>query len=83
MAEDLADVGDEMGDIPVLVTIPSLPTHMDVGKRDLVADLDSPFPNDFAAAATVSRDFVRGIIKFGPTCLADIVSKAVDLVLAY
>ena len=67
----------------VLVTVPM---HIEVGKKDLLAELDSPIQSDFGLSppmAAVSRDFVRGIIKFGPSCPAPIVDKAIDLVLTH
>ena len=82
VADDLrlAEVDEPVEEeVAMLVTMP----HMDVGKRDLVAELDGPVLNDFSAPATVSRDFVRGIIKFGPTCPVEIVNQAIDIVLAH
>lgn len=59
---------------------------LEVGKRDLIAELGGPVLHDFnavlPAGAWVSRDFVPGIFKFGPSCPPDIDNKAIDLVLA-
>ena len=90
----LADVVDDESESPALVTVPmadafalALPradSALEVGKHDLVAELDGPV--DFApvpAEARVSCDFVRGIFKFGPSCPPSVVTKAVDLVLAH
>ena len=78
----LAEVEDDdptFGNAEVLLT---LPMHMEVGKKDLVGELDGPVLNDFATSpATVSRDFIRGVIKFGPTCPEPIVTRTIDLIL--
>ena len=96
LADDLGGV-DDVTDPPALVTIPMvnalalaavpLPAvALEVGKHDLVAELDGPVLSDFSpfpAEARISRDFVRGIFKFGPSCPLSVVNKAVDLVLAH
>ena len=99
----LAEENEEYAELPLLVTVPmhtTTPLHIEVGNKDLVAELNGPVLNDFAcppsppslvpsslpsspAMATVSRDFVRGVIKFGPSCPANVVNKAIDLVLAH
>ena len=77
---DLAGSADDFsGSADLLVTVP---TPLRVGHRDLVAELDGPVSTDFAATAKVSRDFVRGIIKFGP-CPESIIDRAIDLVLQH
>lgn len=52
-----------------------------------MAELDGLVLTDFNASdpvdARVSRDFVRGIFKFGPSYPPDIVIRAIDLVLAH
>ena len=81
LAEDDAD-GSEL---PVLFTVPR---HIEVGNKDLIAELDGPVLNHFATPlsatpAMVSRDFVCGVIKFGPSCPAAVVDSAIDLVLTH
>ena len=90
LADSDPGVPDEVAEeVPVLFTVPmgplaTLPSAaMEVGKRDLVADLDSPVQNDFAAEARVSRDFIRGVIKFGSSCPEFVINKAIDLVLEH
>ena len=82
----LADTSDDVdyeGDLcgsaalDLLVTVPN---SLQVGHRDLVAELDCPVPTDFTAIAKVFYVFVRGIIKFGP-CPEPIINRAIDLVL--
>ena len=65
--------GTEVDSVEMLVTVPM--GHLDVGRKDLVAELDDPVLNDFGAEARVSREFVRGII---PTYPPDVVNRAID-----
>ena len=71
-------------DVATLVTIPMAPSTLEIGKHDLVTELDGPVLNDFApvpAEARISRDFIRGIFMFGPSCPSAIVDQAIDLIL--
>ena len=80
------DTEADSSELAVLFTVLM---HIDVGNKDLVAELDGPVRNDFVTPlptitpATVSRDFIHGIIKFGPSCPATVVNKAIDLVLTH
>lgn len=88
--DDVSEVSELLLSVPLFSTTRGLPAPqaaLEVGKRDLIAELDGPVLNDFNAdvpsKARVSRDFVSGIFKFGTTCPPDIVNKAIDLVLAH
>ena len=82
LADDLrladSDVTNPDGIEPLLVSVP-----IEVGRRDLIADLDGPVRSDFAAEAVVSREFVRGVFKFGSSCPAEVINRAIDLVLQH
>lgn len=49
---------------------------------DIPMLLTVPMSN-LPCSATISRDFIRGVIKFGPSCPADVVDKAISLVIAH
>ena len=91
IVDDLRLVEDDLDDIPdevaALVTLPMAVGALEIGKRDLVAELDGPVLTDFGrpvpADARMSRDFVRGIFQFGPSCPPEVVARAIDLVLAH
>lgn len=84
LVDDFED--DVSSSVDALVTVP-MQTALEVGRRDLVAELDSPVSFDSAPAlppnAQVSRDFVRGVFTFGSSCPPHIVDKAIDLVIAH
>ena len=85
LSSDTADF--PASDTPMLLSMP-----MEIGRRNLVAELDDPVNTDFRAVtdvqgfynvAKVSWEFIKGIVNFGPTCPLDVVEKAVDLVLQH
>ena len=67
-----------VSDTPMLLSMP-----MEIGRRNLVAELDDPVSTDFRADAHISREFIKGIVNFGPTCPHDVVEDAVDLILQH
>ena len=77
---ELDEVNEELSTLLLLVSVPS---NMAVGSHDLVTELGGPVCSAFAATATVSQDFIRGVIKFSPSCPVSVVSKAIDLVQAH
>ena len=67
-------------EVPMLLSMP-----LEVGRQNLVHEVDSPIASDFTSTpnALITREFVRETVHFGPTCPAAVIEAAVDLILEH
>lgn len=79
--QEPTSLDDQEGEsVEMLITVPM---HLEIGKRNLVSELDRPTSNDFQASAFVTRQFVRDTFHLGPTCPQSVIEAAIDLIISH